>query len=217
MKRLIAPSILSADFGKLESEIRRCEDAGVDMLHIDVMDGHFVPNLTLGPCVVKSLRPITELPFDVHLMVTDPLDFIEPFASAGADYLTFHVESNSPLEKCLELARSMGVKPGLVVNPPTPVDSALPLLDRLDMLLVMSVNPGFAGQGFMPEVLPKLERCMNERKRRRLKFLLQIDGGITDKTVARAANAGADVFVSGSYLFKGGDMREKVRLLQQSV
>ena len=211
----IAPSILSADFSMLREEIDRCEVAGADLLHIDIMDGHFVPNLTMGPCVVKKLRPVTKLPFDVHLMVTHPEHFIEPFADAGADYITFHLEAESHLDDCIEKARRLGVKVGLSINPPTPIEKALPYLDRLDMLLVMSVNPGFAGQGFISEVLSKIARAREEIEERGLNTVIEVDGGITDQTIAPAAKAGAEIFVAGSYLFKGGDMAEKIRVLKE--
>ncbi|MCK4718201.1 MAG: ribulose-phosphate 3-epimerase, partial [Thermoplasmata archaeon] len=202
-------------FSMLREEIDRCEVAGADLLHIDIMDGHFVPNLTMGPCVVKKLRPVTKLPFDVHLMVTHPEHFIEPFADAGADYITFHLEAESHLDDCIEKARRLGVKVGLSINPPTPIEKALPYLDRLDMLLVMSVNPGFAGQGFISEVLSKIARAREEIEERGLNTVIEVDGGITDQTSAPAAKAGAEIFVAGSYLFKGGDMAEKIRVLKE--
>ncbi len=211
----IASSIRSADLSMLREEIDRCEVAGPDLLHIDIMDGHFVPNLTMGPCVVKKLRPVTKLPFDVHLMVTHPEHFIEPFADAGADYITFHLEAESHLDDCIEKARRLGVKVGLSINPPTPIEKALPYLDRLDMLLVMSVNPGFAGQGFISEVLSKIARAREEIEERGLNTVIEVDGGITDQTIAPAAKAGAEIFVAGSYLFKGGDMAEKIRVLKE--
>lgn len=211
----IAPSILSADFSKLGQEVIRCQDAGADLLHIDIMDGHFVPNLTMGPCVVKSIRDVTYLPFDVHLMVSHPLDFIQPFADAGADYIVFHAEAESHLTECIERTKEVGVKAGISINPPTPIAAAMPYLDKIDMLLVMSVNPGFAGQGFIPEVVSKISTAKKEIDEKGLKAIIEVDGGIKDTTIAEPAAAGAEVFVAGSYLFKGGDMAEKVALLKR--
>ncbi|MDG6219865.1 MAG: ribulose-phosphate 3-epimerase [Candidatus Thermoplasmatota archaeon] len=210
----IAPSILSADFSRLGQEMKRVEEAGADLFHIDVMDGHFVPNITIGPCVVKSIRPVTKLPFDVHLMIKNPIDYVKDFSDAGADFLTFHYECESCVEECIKKARDMGLKPGLSINPPTPIDKALPFLEKIDMLLVMSVNPGFAGQGFMPEAIPKIRKAREYIEREGLSTVIEVDGGISDKTFQQVVNAGADYLVAGSYLFKGEGMADKIRLLK---
>jgi len=197
----IAPSLLSADFARLAEEIDRVEAAGADWLHLDVMDGHFVPNLTFGPAVVKAVRRVTKLPLDVHLMIERPADFIVPFAEAGADYLTVHVETGGDLKRVLGRIREMGVHPAVSLNPPTPLEAVEPYLSLVDMVLVMSVNPGFAGQEFIRDVLPKL-RALSGRPRG---YILEIDGGINRDTAAEAAAAGAEVLVAGSAVFGATD------------
>jgi ribulose-phosphate 3-epimerase len=197
---LIAPSILSADFSKLGEEIRAIEKAGADWVHVDVMDGHFVPNLTIGAPVVKSLRPVTKLPLDVHLMIEKPERYVEDFAKAGADYLTIHVEATEGVEACLRQIRALGVKPGITLRPRTAVDSILPFLPMVDLILIMTVEPGFGGQGFMRDQVAKIARVREELSRLNSAALIEVDGGINDQTAPEVRQA--DVLVAGNYVFK---------------
>jgi ribulose-phosphate 3-epimerase len=197
----IAPSILSARFDRLGDQVREAAEAGADMVHIDVMDGHFVPNLTMGPAVVASIRPLTKIPFDVHLMVTHPQRFIQPFADAGVDDLTVHVESDHDVRTTIQAIRDAGVAPGIVVNPATPFDRARPYLADVELILIMTVEPGFAGQAFRREVLPKIREARAYLDREGLRAELQVDGGIKIDTAGLAAEAGADILVSGSGVF----------------
>ena len=208
---LIAPSILAADLGRLADEVRAVERAGADWIHIDIMDGHFVPNLTMGPAIVEVVRRVTSLPLDVHLMVTYPLDMIEPFASAGADYLSVHREVLDDVEKAIERIEQLGKKPALVINPDTPVETVTPFLSRVAMILVMSVHPGFAGQAFIPEVLSKLEALRELKEREGSRCLLEIDGGIKTANAGIAVRAGADVLVAGSGIFAATDYAATIR------
>lgn len=195
----IAPSLLSCDFANIERDVKAVEAAGADLLHVDVMDAHFVPNLTIGPLVVGAIKKIASKPLDCHLMMTDPQRYIEAFAKAGADYLTIHVESNAPITRTLADIRKHGVKPGLVVNPDTSIEAVKPWLSQIDMLLVMSVWPGFGGQKFIPKVLEtvKAARALAPE------LDIEIDGGINGETVKEAVKAGANVIVAGSYVFAG--------------
>ncbi len=197
----IAPSILSARFDRLGDQIREAADAGADMFHIDVMDGHFVPNLTMGPVVVKSIRPITKVPFDAHLMVTRPQDFVQPFADAGVDDLTVHVESDHDVAATVRAIRDVGVSPGVVLNPATPFSKAESYLGKVDLLLLMTVHPGFAGQAFREDVVPKIRAARAYIDREKLSCKLQVDGGIKVDTAPLVAAAGADILVSGSGIF----------------
>ncbi len=197
----ISASILNADFGMLAEEVRRAADGGVDSIHLDVMDGHFVDNLTMGPVVVEAVRPASELPFHSHLMISNPLRYAERFASAGSDLIVFHVEADDPPDDVIAAIESAGRRPGLALNPETPAEAALPYLDRVDMVLVMSVNPGWGGQAFMTEVLPKLTRLREEVDRRGLAVELGVDGGVNLATVGGAFVAGGDVLVTGSALY----------------
>ena len=214
----IAPSILSADFNRLAEEVIAVEQAGADYIHVDVMDGHFIPNLTIGPPVIASLRRVTSLPLDVHLMIQDPDTFLEPFLVAGADILTVHVEASVHLHRTLAEIRKRGARAGLTLNPATPLCLIEPAMEWADLILVMTVNPGFGGQEFIPATLPKVERVRQWIDEKGLKAELEVDGGIKVENIGLLAKAGADVFVSGSGIFKRDDygqtitaMREKIR------
>ena len=213
----IAPSILSADFSALREECQAMEAAGADWLHIDVMDGHFVPNLTFGAPVVKCLRPHATLPFDVHLMISNPLQYVVDFVQAGADLIAFHAESDSPIDQTIAAIRESGVKAGLVVKPNTPAEMVLPFLSQLDMVVVMTVEPGFGGQKFRQDVLPKIREIRNEITRLGLSTELEIDGGINPDTIALAAEAGANVFVAGNAVFGADNPGEMIASLRQTA
>lgn len=204
----ISPSILSSDYGNLSSELKRMEACGADMLHIDVMDGHFVPNITLGAPIVKCIRKSSTLPFDVHLMISDPYKYIPDFVNAGSDIITFHAEADSDIEKTIDLILDSGKKAGLSVKPQTPVEAVYPYLDKLSMVLVMTVEPGFGGQSFMEDMMPKVSAVRSEIDRRGLDVDIQVDGGINKDTISIAAKAGANVFVSGNAIFSS-DSAEK--------
>lgn len=199
---LIAPSILSADFLSLREEIQQAEAAGCDWIHIDVMDGHFVPNITMGPVVVEAVRRATELPLDVHLMIGNPQQHLNSFADAGADRLTVHVEASDPLDDTLHQIRELGLKAGVALNPDTPIERIEGVLDHLDLILAMTVFPGFSGQAFIPEALPKVEQASRWQQEGRTSALIEVDGGISAETAPLAAQAGAQVFVAASAIFK---------------
>ncbi len=210
----IAPSILAADFTKLGEEIRLMYQLGVDMFHFDVMDGHFVPNISFGPLVLEAIKPLSKIPMDVHLMVSKPEQWIEPFAKAGADYITIHAETTPHLDRALSLIRDKGCKAGISLTPQTHESCLDYLMDRLDMILVMTVNPGFGGQKFLHSQLEKIERIRGKIKDRPIS--LQVDGGITPQTAPLAVKAGADVLVAGSALF-GGDSAAKMHALKKAL
>lgn len=206
----ISPSILSSDYGNLSSELKRMEACGADMLHIDVMDGHFVPNITLGAPIVKCIRKSSTLPFDVHLMISDPYKYIPDFVNAGSDIITFHAEADSDIEKTIDLILASGKKAGLSVKPKTPVEAVYPYLDKLSMVLVMTVEPGFGGQSFMEDMMPKVSAARSEIDRRGLDVDIQVDGGINKDTISIAAKAGANVFVSGNAIFSSDNAEKTI-------
>ncbi|MFK8793534.1 ribulose-phosphate 3-epimerase [Planococcus plakortidis] len=212
----IAPSILAADFAKLGQEVQEVEKAGADWIHIDVMDGHFVPNITMGPIVVDALRPLTELPLDVHLMIENPDRYIEDFAKAGADYITVHVEACPHLHRTIQLIRSFGVKPGVVLNPHTPIETIQHVLEDIDLVLFMTVNPGFGGQKFIHSVVPKVAALSQLIKEKGLSVDIQIDGGINEETIVPCAQAGANVFVAGSAIFGKQDRTQALQAIKKA-
>jgi len=201
----IAPSILSADFGRLAEEISAVDAAGADYIHVDVMDGHFVPNITIGPLVVDAIRPVTEKPLDVHLMIENPDLYIPEFARAGADIITVHQEAVPHLHRTVQLIRSLGKKPGVSINPATPVSTLEIILEEIDLVLVMSVNPGFGGQAFIDSALGKISELRELIDRRGLQVEIEVDGGVKPDNCSRVAEAGADVLVAGSAVFGAGD------------
>jgi ribulose-phosphate 3-epimerase len=206
----IAPSILSADFSKLGEEIIAVEKGGADYIHVDVMDGHFVPNITIGPLIVEAIRPVTKLPLDVHLMIENPDQYIEAFAKAGADYITVHVETCRHLHRTIQNIKSFGVKAGVVLNPATPVDSIQHIINDIDMVLLMSVNPGFGGQKFIPEVLPKIKQVKEMAEAKGADLEIEIDGGVNPETAKLCIEAGATVLVAGSAIYNQHDYAQAI-------
>lgn len=213
----ISPSILSADFARLGEEVQAVEQAGADYIHVDVMDGHFVPNITIGAPVVKALRPITSLPLDVHLMIENPDKYIPDFASAGADIITVHQEAVLHLHRTIQLIHSLGKRAGVSLNPATPVDTLELILAEVDMVLLMTVNPGFGGQSFIPFTLEKIARMRSMIERSGRNIELEVDGGVNAENIAEIAKAGADVFVAGSAVFNGKDYTRNLAALRTAV
>ena len=209
----ISPSILAADFSRLGEEVKAVSQAGAHMIHLDVMDGHFVPNITMGSGVVKNLRPHTNLPFDVHLMISPVDEFIAPFAQAGANILTVHPEATSHIHRTLQLIKDQGCKAGVALNPGTPVEMLAPLMDLVDLVLVMTVNPGFGGQAFLHDQLPKIRTVSQMIKESGRSILLEVDGGITPETAPLVIEAGANVLVAGSSVFKTSDYKGNIKAL----
>ncbi len=211
----IAPSILSADFAKLGEEVRAVTEAGADWIHVDVMDGHFVPNITIGPDVVKALRPHSDLPFDVHLMINPAQPYLQAFADAGADYITVHAEADAHLHRSLQMIRGMGKKAGVSLNPATDIDSLDYVLDEIDLILVMSVNPGFGGQKFINSQLDKIKRLRQMIGDRPID--IEVDGGVNVDTIKAVKDAGASVCVAGSATFKGGDYAGNIKAMKDAA
>jgi ribulose-phosphate 3-epimerase len=206
----IAPSILSANFAKLGEEILDVERGGADYIHVDVMDGHFVPNITIGPLIVDAIRPVTKLPLDVHLMIENPDQYIEQFAKAGADYITVHVEACKHLHRTIQSIKALGIKAGVVINPATPVSTIENIIEDIDMVLLMTVNPGFGGQKFIHSVLPKIKQVSDMVKERNLQVEIEVDGGVDEHTAKLCIEAGANVLVAGSAVFNKENRKEAI-------
>jgi len=213
----IAPSILSADFSRLGREVRAVEKAGADAIHVDVMDGHFVPNITIGPLVVAGLRKLTPLPLDVHLMIEEPKRYIEAFAKAGSTWVTLHAEVCDSLRRMVKEVRKLGIRPGVVLNPATPLKTLYPILDEVDLVLLMSVNPGFGGQPFIPGTLKKIERLRKIADQNGYPLEIEVDGGIKVENIGEASRAGGDIFVVGTGIFKTANYQVTMRSLRQEI
>ncbi len=209
----ISPSILSADFSILGDEIKSLEKAGADLIHIDVMDGHFVPNITMGPPIIKAIRKCTKLPFDVHLMISPVEKYIKAFADAGSDIITLHPEATDNLKRAIQTVKSFGKKAGVSLNPKTPISALMDVINDIDLILIMSVNPGFAGQSFMSEVLPKVSEIRKMINDKKLKIDIEIDGGINFETAPLAVKAGANILVSGTTIFSGS-LKDNIQKLR---
>ena len=215
--RLIAPSILSADFSKLGDEIKAVEAAGADWIHADVMDGHFVPNITIGPLVVEAVKRVTDLPIDVHLMIENPDNYISAFAEAGASYISVQVETCIHLNRTVQLIKDCGAQAGIVLNPSTSLSSLEWVLEDVDYVLIMSVNPGFGGQSFIPSSLDKIKVLRRQLQDRGLSVLIEVDGGVNENTIAAIASAGADIFVAGSAIFGSQDYQKTIQSFRRKI
>lgn len=213
----IAPSILSADFSRLGEEIRAVERAGADLLHVDVMDGHFVPNITIGPLVVSGLKKLTSLPLDVHLMIEHPDQFVEEFAQAGSNWITVHLETGRHLKKTVQKIRDVKVRPGIVLNPSTPLRKLYPYLEEIDLVLLMSVYPGFGGQSFIPETLKKVEKLRQIIDRHGYPIEIEVDGGIKVDNIRAVSKAGGDIFVVGTGIFRTGNYKKTIERLRREI
>ncbi|AWI12109.1 ribulose-phosphate 3-epimerase [Caldibacillus sp. 210928-DFI.2.22] len=213
----IAPSILSADFSILGKEVKDVEKAGADYIHIDVMDGHFVPNITIGPLIVEAIRPVTSLPFDVHLMIENPEKYIQNFVRAGADIISVHTESCRHLHRTMYQIKEQGIKAGVVLNPATPVEMIRDVLTDIDLVLLMTVNPGFGGQTFIPNVLKKIEQVKRWKDEQNLTFEIEVDGGINDETAKQCVEKGVDVLVAGSYIFNNKNREQAIEMIRTRV
>ena len=211
---IVSPSILAADYGKLAEEITKVTEAGAQYIHIDVMDGHFVPNISIGVPVVQSIRKVTNAVFDCHLMISNPFDYIDAFVKAGADLISFHVESNSDIGQTIKKITSANKKAALVVKPNTPINVVFPYLKDISMVLIMTVEPGFGGQSFMHDMLPKVTELRQEIEKQGLNVDIQVDGGVDDTTATLCKKAGANVLVAGSYIFKSPDVKKAIELLK---
>ncbi len=213
----IAPSILSADFSRLGDEVRAVERSGADVIHVDVMDGHFVPNITIGPLVVQGLKRLTSLPLDVHLMIENPERYIEAFAQVGSDWITFHAEVCPHPKRMIKKIRQLNVRPGIVLKPATPLKTLFPFLDDLDLVLIMSVNPGFGGQSFIPSTLKKIARLKKLIDKNQYPIEIEVDGGVKIENIREVSRAGGDVFVVGTGIFKTNNYGETIRKLRQEI
>ncbi len=217
-KKLLAPSILSGDFSKIGEEIKKVEKAGADIIHLDIMDGRYVPNITFGIPVVESLRKVTDLPFDAHLMIVEPENYVEQFIDAGVNMISFHMDATIHSHRLVEKIKNKGAKAGIAVNPATPISTLEEIIHYIDYVLIMSVNPGFGGQKFIPQVLnkiPKLKRLMEETNR--TDILIEIDGGINKDNIREVSEYGVNIFVAGSAVFSGGNVEENVKILKENM
>src|SRR5690625_2011779 len=212
----IAPSILSADFSRLGEEIKDVEQAGADYIHVDVMDGHFVPNITIGPLIVEAIKPVTDLPLDVHLMIENPDQYIENFAKAGASIITVHQEACTHLHRTIQSIKNVGIKAGVVINPATPVVMIEGILQYVDLVLVMTVNPGFGGQSFIESALPKIKRLSELKEKHHYSYEIEVDGGVNEQTAKLCVDAGANVLVAGSAIFNKKDRQQAIQVIREA-
>lgn len=215
--RFLAPSVLSCNFANLSQQIRLVEMGGADWIHCDIMDGHFVPNITFGPVIVQAVKKSTNLPVDVHLMIEKPDNFIEDFIKAGADYVSVHVEEVVHLNRTINRIKELGAKAGVVINPATPVNSLLDIAEFVDLVLIMTVNPGFGGQSFIPNSIRKIKETVDLRNRVNAKFLIEVDGGVSNKTITKIKEAGCDVFVAGSAIFHSDNISASTAELKNLI
>lgn len=216
-KKLIAASILSADFSRLGEEVRAVDGAGADLIHVDVMDGHFVPNITVGPLVVQAVRRSTKLPIDVHLMIENPMDYVEDFVEAGADWISVHLEEDDHLDRTVSLIKDLGARAGVALNPATPIEGLFPLLEKIDFVLLMTVNPGFGGQKFISYCKSKIKKLCSHLEEQGHKTLIEIDGGVKIDNAQELARLGADIFVAGSAIFESDDYRQTLAKMRKEI